>query len=231
MNQAVASITTPTISVIPSVAAEQTPDGLLLRETKSPACMSLFLIGFAVLWNLISWPIALVALFGGRSSLGIFALMPLIFVAVGIFLIVLASRQLIIATAFGNAELLIDHLPLRLGGRASLRFRRRVRGSMQVTGLQARLVCREWVRYRAGTDTRTMTHELWSQDLPTAPVLSTLTGEVDVAWLIDIPADQPPSFSVSNNALEWQVEVTMQIARFPDPTATFLLPVLPEVLR
>lgn len=236
MNQSPATSVRPAPSVIPPSNAQHTPDGLLLSEKQNPSCLLIFLLVFTLLWNLITCPIALMFLLGSgapdlRSPLTFLALIPMIFVIVGVVLLVITIRMGLVAMRFGAAELLIERLPLRLGDRVALRFRRRVRGNRMVSAVEGRLVCREWVRYRVGTDTRTMTHERWSQPLALPPVPPFGSGEIDLSWALDIPADQPPSFTASDNALEWLIEIKLVVERSPDPTATFLLPVLPEVLR
>lgn len=230
---------TPTVrpgpSVIPTPQVEQRPEGLVMIEQKPASCMFVFFLIFSTFWNIVSWGMVAFFLFTGALthsafSIGWFALIPAIFCIVGLILIAATIRTGMVARGFGPGELIMNRMPLRLGEQTNIRFRQAVRGNKDITAVEATLTCREWVRYRVGTDTRTESRVIWSQNLGSPPMSPMLSGGVDLGWAIQIPADQPPSFSAPDNALEWQITVTLKVARFPDPTATFLLPVLPEVI-
>lgn len=94
-----------------------------------------------------------------------------------------------------------------LGSRVPMRFRRLVKqGSTDTSDITARLVLREWVRYRQGTDTRTATEEVRS--IPVEVARAWDGRHVIGEMLLEIPSF-PPSFEASDNKVTWELHVDM----------------------
>ncbi len=219
-------------TVMPQLQLEQHPDGVLINTAQQRSCQTWFMVVFAIFWNLITWVISAVFLFIPRE-VGVIRWFPLIlmsvFVLIGLALIVYSLRLVWVSRAYAPATLQLAHLPLSIGETASVRFRQQVRASRDIERVSAKLSCREWVRYKSGTDTATQTHTIWQQALPDAP--NTFSADVDVMWQVQIPSDQPPSFAAPSNAIQWHLDVTIHIRAMPDASTSFLLAVLPVVQR
>ena len=94
-----------------------------------------------------------------------------------------------------------------LGSRVPVRFRRLVKqGTTDTSDITARLVLREWVRYRQGTDTRTATEEV--QSIPVEVARAWDGRHVIGEMLLEIPSF-PPSFEASDNKVTWELHVDM----------------------
>ncbi|WP_108664395.1 hypothetical protein [Euzebya rosea] len=97
-----------------------------------------------------------------------------------------------------------------LGSRVPARFRRLVKqGTTDTVDLTARLVLKEWVRYRQGTDTRTASEEI--QSIPVEVVRAWDGRHVIGEMLLEIPAF-PPSFAATDNTVSWELHVDMTFA-------------------
>ena len=83
--------------------------------------------------------------------LGVFAL-------VGLALIAGLIHQVLAGLRGRPARLAVERTSLLLGDRARVLVGQELRGHTPVNRLTMTLLCREWVRYRQGTDTRTDTH-------------------------------------------------------------------------
>lgn len=227
------STTPPSKSVLPPIQPQQRPEGLVLTEQVGSGCQFAFIGFFALAWNAIAWPVALTFWFSSRRGSGSFPDLILFFVLlfplIGLVLIGLAVRQLLIASAFGRAELVVSTWPLRMGQEAQVTFRRAMRGGQQVDQVEARLVCTEVATYSAGTDTRTVRERIWDEPLPQTPMLPGMAS-VEASWRVRIPETGPQSFSVYRNSVVWSVDVVLRAPNFPDASSSFTLVVLPEVL-
>lgn len=134
--------------------------------------------------------------------------------------------------ALGDAHLELPRLPLRLGESVTIRYSQRRNHSAEVRAVTATLVCREWVRFTRGTDTETRTHDLWKTELPSGP--SDPIGDLPMirgTWQLAIPAELPPSFTASDNAVQWVLSIRADIVGRPDAANQYTLPVGPVVVR
>jgi hypothetical protein len=89
--------------------------------------------------------------------------------------------------------------------------------AVEIEGVQAKVVGREKVVRGSGTHRTTHTHVVVDQELEMAPARSLMRGEpFEQRGSFVLPADAPLSFKATDNALEWEVQVTVEIPRWPD---------------
>jgi hypothetical protein len=216
-------------SVLPKVQYEQMAEGVRISKGGTSRLTAIVLLIVGVL--VIAFSFGMSVLFYTMASGSRWWLLPIVFVIFGVVLLIVAIRLLMIANAFGPAELFVDNIPLSLGQQLNIRYRRSMRGNYNVTAVSGSLVCQEWVRYKAGTKVRILSKELCSLDLPSPERIVSPLGDIDVAWTITIPRNMPPSFEATDNAIKWLLRVSVQVERFPDPHIELLLPIQPEVIR
>lgn len=176
---------------------------------------------FAVLWNLISLPTALLvpaAIADGNRL----ALVALIFPAIGIGLAAWAIRSWLRLRRFKLATLVLDRLPIPLGGR--------FKGTVKVDALvpvahefKLRLNCVERRRSRNGkaSNERLLWQNEWTVPKHSCQLASTYsTIPVDVA----VPDDLPPASTIEEERIVWRLEITGECPG-PDFASTFAVPV------
>lgn len=215
-------------SVLPNVRAETRPGGIALVRAAG-GDLSGVLAGVGVIFMVVGGIIGVVHYLLGMWSWLVGAAAML----VGLGCLGSLGWTLFRRATLGEAELLFPRMPLRLGEPMTVRFsQRRLRGRAPVQGITASIKCREWVRYRQGTDTRTATHDLWEAELPQQ--VSDPLGAAEVlraSWQLRLPPELPPSFSASDNAIRWTLTIRVDVAGRPDIRNEFVLPVVPEVVR
>ncbi|MBX2868971.1 MAG: DUF3592 domain-containing protein [Acidiferrobacterales bacterium] len=160
---------------------------------------------FAVLWNLISLPIALMVFLGDQNHPIAVKLLILIFPLAGVFLFYLAYKAYRNWNLYGNALLRMRSIPFSIGHRNE--------GEISVPGVKPgddfiiKLSCIKKTRRRSGSKTRTTIEPLWQSDRrvkahPGSDNVGTLP------YIFDIPADLPESSGGSRRKrIEWQVSV------------------------
>jgi len=200
-------------------------DELLLRPRVSNTAMLIGVLFFAAFWN----GIVSVFLFGQlvpsfrHGHPDWFLLLFLTpFVAVGLGSIGFAGYRIL---CFWNPvpELRLRPAGLYPGGPGELSWT--ISGDIyRVRSFSVRLVAREQVTYRQGTDTRTEHHELHSEVIYESHRPEDFRrASADIA----VPGNAMPSFDAPNNKVEWYIEIKGDIPRWPDVSATFPIAVLP----
>jgi len=175
----------------------------------------------------------------GRTSAteiddGSFQLIPdgigLLLAAVGLFMVLRGLRVLWLRYLFGTPTLILPEGDILLGDTAAARFersggsRRARTGPRQIT---ARLICRETVRYRRGTDTETATHDVRTLDLQVAvdDHPTRVVGHLALA----VPTDWPPTIMLPRNEVQTIVEILVQASGLPEDRSSFTVPVRPAL--
>lgn len=125
-------------------------------------------------------------------------------------------------------ELIKPQEDIRLGQTFVATFRQSAKDSAILPGatVTADLVCREWVRYKAGSSTHTK--KSVRRTIPLSPVPSADDLAVVADLTIGVPTDLPPSFSLPNNKLSWFVAASVESPRAPDAKYEFEFNVIPE---
>ncbi|MCB0997216.1 MAG: hypothetical protein KDB21_19110 [Acidimicrobiales bacterium] len=148
--------------------------------------------------------------------------------AVGIF----AYRRARVWAHWENPQLYFpSSSSLRLGEDIVVRFRRRARrsGGAEGSSLTAKLVCTEWVQYRVGTDTHTVTETVLDRELTVTPHHTADLMDCDLR--VQVPVfDAPPSMRLPDNRVQWKIVVNIVSPGIPDDDSTFTVAVLPEVV-
>jgi hypothetical protein len=196
-------------------------NGRIAGSTRTAAYVA---IGFAVLWNLISLPAALIVP-GELATGNATASVALVFPLIGLILAAYAIRSWLKLKRFKIPMLNLQRMPVALGGR--LRGTIRVEAAVPVAsefGLELECV---GVRTRgSGKNRRREERVLWQKrwrvprhQCQIAP--SSTTIPVDVA----VPADQPvTTFDSESDSILWRLEVAGKCPG-PDFWSQFELPV------
>ncbi|MFO7762680.1 MAG: DUF3592 domain-containing protein [Wenzhouxiangellaceae bacterium] len=179
-------------------------------------------LGFAVLWNLVSLPLAFVVpaevAEGNRS-----ALIGLLFPLIGVGLIVWAVREAIRHRRYGESVLELGAHPVPLGGR--LHAVLTVPARLDARELQLRLACVQ--RYTSGTGRNRSTRErvLWHDERRAMTRSGAGPGQTSARVEFDMPVDQPISSEEnSRNRMIWRLTATADEPGV-DYKAVFELPV------
>lgn len=207
-------------SVFPAAEPRQSEVTLVGKSASSGAAV---LIGLGVLLGCIGGGVAAAGIsegeLGGSFVGGIFALIGLACFGGG-FTKMLAAMRL------EPPAITIAMSPLYLGETVQGELVQRVKKPAQINSVTVTFVCREWVEYTQGTDTRTETHDIY-----------TVKETLDVSGLISppdcirghfefqIPEEGMHTFSASNNTVTWLIEVHTDVAEWPDYSSSFELSV------
>ncbi|MEM9701896.1 MAG: hypothetical protein AAF907_05580 [Planctomycetota bacterium] len=142
------------------------------------------------------------------------------------------GHALLVRAAVHPAEAAISPWPLRPGETAEVRFAQRLKRGLALRELTATLLCVEEVRYTVGTDTRTDTRERHRIPLPPVDLVEgdgqfePARQAVTAVWELPVPADAPPSLDTSHSDVNWTLEVSLVIDRYPDAATKFALRVV-----
>jgi hypothetical protein len=148
------------------------------------------------------------------------------FVLVGLGLIYFLLRELLITTGIGPTRLECSHYPLEPGQECELLLIQA--GRLSMNSLIVELACDEQVSYRQGTDTRTETKRVFSQNLfrhegfaidPAAPF--------EHQWSLVIPELAMHSFKSPNHEVKWKLVVEGDVANWPNFRREYPLIVVP----
>jgi len=184
------------------------------------------LIGFTILWNIISWGMTAFAYIAEWET-GDVPWFMLIFPFVGILLIITTLRVWIRRRKFGISIMKLDTLPAYLGDR--------LRGNIE-TGVsaledparsfQVRFQCaqRKSSSDREGKK-RVSEEELWSEEQEVYAQLSESMKTLNVSIYFRIPPDFPPTELIpADDRILWRINITSQVPGV-DYTAQFEVPV------
>ncbi len=203
---------------------ELEPHRGLGSQIRSPAGV----LAFALLWNAIAFPVPFLLLFGDNPPPLIFRILLCVFPVAGVGLLVYAGCLLLAYLKVSRPHIFVSKQPLRLGDRFRLAFRQRAKSAADVKGIKLRLVCREVARYTVGTDSRTVTHDVFTQEHEICGSRHVLPGkEVEGELELQIPPDSMHTFKASNNQIVWLIEVDAEIRNWPDFKETYELLVAP----
>lgn len=184
----------------PPAVAEQTAAGWEISDRMDTARQVAAVVLFGLLFAGVGLAVALAA----ETAFG------WLFVAAGVFVMILPARQARIVSGWHPGRLAFSIWPLDLGGRHPARFvRQRRRGTVgSMVRLEARLELAEVVRYTVGTDTETDKEIVLTQPLE-------ITGgaygdRIEATLEVAIPSDGPASLDLDHNRIEWWVIVEFE---------------------
>jgi uncharacterized protein DUF3592 len=183
-----------------------------------------FAAGFATLWNLISLPAAIVVPREVAEGNTI-ALVALLFPAVGLGLAAWAVRAWRQLERFGVSTLVLQQMPVALGGR--LRGAVRVEAEVPVESeFRISVTCTESRRVRRGRNSESDERLIWQDEwtVPRSACSITSTG-TSIPVDVPLPADQPATSALDDNdRISWRLEVSGECPG-PDYWNRFELPV------
>jgi hypothetical protein len=148
------------------------------------------------------------------------------FVLIGLGMIVLLVRQLLVTTGIGPTRLECSHFPLEPGQECDLLLIQA--GRLSINALTVELACDEQVSYRQGTDTRTETKRVFSQNIfrhegfaidPAHPF--------ERQWSMAIPDVAMHSFKSPHNEVNWKLVIEGDVANWPNFRREYPLIVVP----
>jgi hypothetical protein len=188
------------------------------RITDASAAEMGFAWAFAILWNLIGVPGAVLAVRAALREGNRAALVALLFPAVGAGLLVWAVRVTIRRRRYGTSVLELDTLPAVVGHALEGTLHTPA-GLRPPEGLRVALSCIRRVTSGSGRNRSTSERILWQEEQRTG---ASATG-VPVAFVI--PADAAPSGPVrGEDRTLWRLEVSAEVPGV-DYAATFEVPV------
>lgn len=191
-----------------------------------------FLIGFTILWNLISWGITAFA-FIAEWETGDIPWFILIFPLVGILLFIITIRNWLREKKFGISSIKLDTLPAYLGDR--------LRGRIE-TGVSAledpartfhiKFLCARRTSSRDHDGKKMVTEkELWSEDQDVYSQLSESMKTLRVSLYFNVPPDLPPTELIpEDDRILWRIHVSCHVPGI-DYAAQFEVPVYPVILN
>lgn len=193
------------------------------------------LLGFAVLWNAISWPIGYVIVSDamGAAEMDTGALFVLLFPLIGLGFAAAVGYQWLRARKYGKSRLELDRLPARLG---------RPVGGLIATGVDAgdgpeegfnvQLTCfRQYVTYRRDSDgdrTKKIERDVkWRDEAHVRGRPHGNGSKLEVPFSFEIPDDALASTPLKKETrMLWEVQITADVPGI-DYQAAFEIPVFP----
>ncbi|MDT8437579.1 MAG: hypothetical protein RQ729_01060 [Wenzhouxiangellaceae bacterium] len=179
-------------------------------------------IVFVLVWNLASAPLWFVIpaeFAAGRPEILIAVVFPLI----GIGLIVWAAREVIRRRRYGESVLLLDALPVPLGGRLAATLQVPVR--LQGRALSVQVSCVHRDRSRSGTNRNTTERVLWADQARIGLRGGSAPGQTSARIEMRLPDDRPPAGEPdARDRIIWRLEVGSEEPGV-DYRALFELPV------
>ncbi|MBI1374058.1 MAG: hypothetical protein GC159_15160 [Phycisphaera sp.] len=152
-------------------------------------------------------------------AIGLAIPFPVGFVAipVGLFLIGASLRKTVAAKRLGDVGLRVTPQVCGPGDTIAIDVRVEPKKPLKLNGATAKIICRERCVSGSGSNRTTHRHIVHEQTatLTKATTLSAGRAVVMPAKLL-IPRNAPYSFAASNNTLEWELEIHIDIPWWPD---------------
>ena len=195
-------------------------DGRIAGSTRTAAYVT---IGFAVVWNLISLPAALIVpgeLANGNTAAAFALLFPL----VGLGLAAWAVRTWLQLKRFKIPTLTLQRMPVALGGR--LKGTIRVDAGVPITAdFGFELECVETVTRGSGKNRKAEERLLWQKQWRVPRHQCQIGSFTTIPVEVAVPAEQPAtSMDDGGGKIAWRLEVT-GVCPGPDFWSRFELPV------
>jgi hypothetical protein len=167
---------------------------------------------FALIWNVIAFPLALVGLDDITKAIEqgeYIALLIFLFPLVGVFLCWMALKSTVLQIKFGQSALRLDPAPGQAGGQ--------VGGDIELsrelapdTEYQVRLEClHSQERKNSKGHTRIVTSVLWQDAMPGLARIE--GGRSIVSFVFDVPKELPQSEPESKNWHHWRLHIGTDI--------------------
>ena len=179
-------------------------------------------IGFAICWNLVSLPVALIVP-GEVADGNHAALIGLLFPLIGVGLIVWAVREVIRHRRYGASTLYLETHPVPLAGH--LRATLDIPARLQAREVRLQLACIHRYSTRTGRKRTTREQVLWEDKQHATTRSGGGPGQTSARVEMRLPADQPVSSEAHpRNRIIWRLTATSEEPGV-DYKAVFELPV------
>ncbi|MBI1903639.1 MAG: PH domain-containing protein [Planctomycetia bacterium] len=196
----------------------------------TPAASSgnwLGLLIFAVIWNGISWTIAVVIF---TQEAGVCPILFIsLFLLVGLLAAAGTAAKMLAMSRFHPPVVTVSVQPLFLGEPFICQVVQRAKKLVQIDRINLKLICRESATYRSGTNTVTVNHDAWTAE---AIVAEGATADplrpIEALHEWRIPPDGMHTFHAARNKIEWILRVHTDVPRWPDYTIDLPLVVAPR---
>ena len=188
---------------------------------------------FCLFWNGITYGIATALWFMSEDTIPFFAKAILVlFMAIGAFLVVAVIMQAMARMKLFPPQLVASVQPVHLGERFNIQFQQRAKAPVHIDCVTAKLICRESATYRRGTDTTTVTRDVYEdvQEFAHDSAADSL-NPIETALSFQVPDDGMHSFRADRNRIDWLLHVKTAVADWPDYAVTFELQVAPKRAR
>ncbi len=153
------------------------------------------------------------------------ALFGVPFIAIGVFLMVLALWRKITGVKIAPPVVLVSNPAPALGEKIRVEWELRFSTKTILQEARIELLFRESASYTQGTDSRTDRHEVVNEfsEIPIGEMTAreSVHGQADFI----IPEDGMHSFQGQNNQLEWLLRVRLNALEWPDLEEEYLLDV------
>ena len=193
------------------------------RSSRGPG-----MLVFALVWNVI-----VATVFGGIVATGesvevMVWIIGSVFAAIGVLLAVLAVRNLLLRWRFREAIISVPKEVFHPGDAVTVHVEQTFRGHLDPQDVRLRLLLRESAVYRQGTTmtTRTEDHILETVSLKESHHWGGNTFES--ATEFRLPEGAMHTMLTPYNRLQYLLELTVIVPRWPDYVECFELPVLPR---
>jgi hypothetical protein len=187
------------------------------------------LIGFTILWNVMSWGISAFAIIVEWES-GDVPWFILVFPLIGLLLIVMTFRTWSRKRKFGISVMKLDTLPAYLGDR----LRCSIKTGVPALDDPAKIF---YVRFQCAQRTssrdsegkkRVSEKELWGEEKEVYAQLSESMKTLNVSIYFSVPPDLPPTELIpEDDRILWRLSVTCKVPGV-DYAAQFEVPVYPD---
>jgi hypothetical protein len=148
------------------------------------------------------------------------------FIAIGLLLIYWFFHQVLVTTTVGPTLLEISDHPLHPGKTYKVFLSQT--SSLDIRFLKLLLVCEEEATYRQGTDTRTESQTVFSEELSRKELEMAYVAPMEMECDVHVPQGAMHSFQSAHNRVNWTLVVEGIVADGPDFRRAFPVIVYPN---
>ena len=183
-----------------------------------------------VIFGLIFAGVGIGVAIGAGAEFGVFAMIfGGVFALFGVAALIAGIVQMMAASRLAPPTVTISVQPLYLGESFHGELVQQVKKHANINAVTVKLICREWVQYRQGTDTHTDTLDVISEEF-TLDVSGELHPPDSIAGDFEfmVPDNAMHSFRAADNRINWLLEIHTDVAGWPDYKSQVELDVAPR---
>jgi len=157
-----------------------------------------------------------------------FAIVPVLFAGVALFVLSRFLRNVLASRRLGEVEFTVGPDHVRGGDTLNVRLRMTPRTEVKLDAVRARLHAQERCTSGSGTNSHTYTHSVWDETVHLRGPGTLKAGvPIEITGQVQMPPNPAPSFAASDEYLHWKVEVILDAAGWLDWTRAWELAVRP----